>query len=161
MFILLNTGAMLNLFWLQDCFQGKHDKNIVIFYMINGSKIIEEYATAALAEARVIEVRTAMFNFRTGLVIKKVDVLPAVGETGVIYLVPKAGTSGDVYDEYIWVDNKWEHIGTTEAKFDDYYTKEQIHNLLANYYLKTEVDALFLNYYLKTEVDALVAWNEY
>ena len=47
MFILLKSGAMLNLFWLQDCFQGKHDKNIVIFYTINGVKLIEEYETEA------------------------------------------------------------------------------------------------------------------
>ena len=49
MFILLQSGAMLNLFWLQDCFVGKHDKNIVIFYMINGTKLIEEYSTEAEA----------------------------------------------------------------------------------------------------------------
>ena len=60
MFILLKTGAMLNLYWLQDCFQGKHNKNIVIFYMVNGSKVIEEYDTTTEAEQRVKEVHFAM-----------------------------------------------------------------------------------------------------
>ena len=60
MFILLKTGALLNLFWVQDCFQGKHDKNIVIFYTINGVKLIEEYDTEAEALARVNEVHQAM-----------------------------------------------------------------------------------------------------
>jgi hypothetical protein len=60
MFILLKNGAMLNLFWLQDCFVGKHDKNIVIFYMINGSKVIEEYETEQEAKDRVDEVHFAM-----------------------------------------------------------------------------------------------------
>lgn len=60
MFILLKTGAMLNLYWLQDCFQGKHEKNIVIFYMINGSKVIETYDTETDAYNRVNEVHQAM-----------------------------------------------------------------------------------------------------
>lgn len=60
MFILLKTGAMLNLFWLQDCFQGKVDKNIAIFYMINGSKIIETYNTEQEAQMRVDEVHNLM-----------------------------------------------------------------------------------------------------
>ena len=33
MFITLKSGAMLNLYWLQDCFQGKHDKNIDTNYL--------------------------------------------------------------------------------------------------------------------------------
>ena len=66
MFILLKSGAMLNLFWLQDCFQGKHEKNIVIFYMVNGSKIIEEYETEEAAANRVTEVHTKMASAGTG-----------------------------------------------------------------------------------------------
>ena len=66
MFILLKSGAMLNLFWLQDCFVGKHDKNIVIFYMINGSKVIEEYDTEQEAKDRVDEVHSAMDNVGIG-----------------------------------------------------------------------------------------------
>lgn len=66
MFILLKSGAMLNLLWVQDCFQGKHDKNIVIFYTVNGVKILEEYDTEAEATARVAEVHIAMSNAGTG-----------------------------------------------------------------------------------------------
>lgn len=66
MFILLKSGAMLNLYWLQDCFQGKVDNNIVIFYMVNGSKVIEKYETEAEAKARVDEVHELMANAGTG-----------------------------------------------------------------------------------------------
>lgn len=65
MFILLKSGAMLNLFWLQDCFQGKHDKNVVIFYMINGSKIVEEYDTEDEAKKRVDELHSIMTGIST------------------------------------------------------------------------------------------------
>lgn len=60
MFIKLKTEEMLNLFWLQDCFQGKHNKNTVIFYMINGSKVIEEFEDETKALARVSEVHSLM-----------------------------------------------------------------------------------------------------
>ena len=62
MFILLKSGAMLNLFWLQDCFQGKHDKNIVIFYMVNGSKVIEEDDSETEAKARVTEIHNKLLG---------------------------------------------------------------------------------------------------
>lgn len=62
MFIELKSGAMLNMFWLQDCFQGKHDKNVVIFYMVNGSKVVEEYTTEEEARNRVEEVHNKMLS---------------------------------------------------------------------------------------------------
>lgn len=62
MFIELKSGAMLNMFWLQDCFQGKHDKNVVIFYMVNGSKVVEEYTTEEEAKNRVEEVHNKMLS---------------------------------------------------------------------------------------------------
>lgn len=55
---------------------------------------------------------------KLGFRLKKVDELPAVGENGVIYLVPAEGaTSPNIYEEYYWVadDNDFELIGTTEV----------------------------------------------
>ena len=80
MFIEMLSGAMLNLFWLQDCFQGKHDKNIVIFYCLNGVKLTEEYS--AEAEARVEEVHKAMATAGS----KTCDVTSVNGETGDVVL---------------------------------------------------------------------------
>ena len=58
---------------------------------------------------------------------KIVDVLPEVGEFAVIYLVPSTTPSdNDVYDEWAYVSGKWEHIGSTRFKMDDYYTKEEV-----------------------------------
>ena len=51
---------MLNLYWLQDCFQGKHNKSIVIFYLVNGVKLIEEYDTEQEASNRVMDVDKLM-----------------------------------------------------------------------------------------------------
>lgn len=43
-----------------------------------------------------------------------VDELPETGEPNIIYLVPKQTTGdNDIFDEYIWVENDWELIGST------------------------------------------------
>lgn len=54
-------------------------------------------------------------------------------DTHTIYLVPKqtAGTN-DVYDEYLYINNAWEHIGTTQIDLSNYYTKTQVDTLLAD-----------------------------
>lgn len=51
-----------------------------------------------------------------------VDQLPATGEKGIIYLVPKDGEAPDVHDEYIWIDSeqKFEFIGSTAVDLTDY-----------------------------------------
>ena len=66
-----------------------------------------------------------------GMKYEVVEELPATGEAGTVYLVPKqsAGTS-DVYDEYIYVDGSFEHIGSTEIDLSNYYTKTQADDLL-------------------------------
>lgn len=43
-----------------------------------------------------------------------VNELPETGEPNIIYLVPKQTTGdNDIFDEYIWVENDWELIGST------------------------------------------------
>ena len=53
-----------------------------------------------------------------------VDVLPTTGEANVIYLVPHGGsTTSNYYDEYLWINNTWEMIGTTQFDLSNYLTK--------------------------------------
>ena len=48
-----------------------------------------------------------------------------------IYLVAKSGgTTGDVYDEYLYINNSWELIGNTAIDLSNYYTKAETNNLL-------------------------------
>ena len=47
-----------------------------------------------------------------------VDELPDTGEQGVMYLVPKEGSGSDVRDEYIYVNNGWELVGSTAFNLD-------------------------------------------
>lgn len=58
---------------------------------------------------------------------QKVDSLPDTGESNIIYLVPSTtSTEDNIYDEYIWVDNDWEHIGSTSVDLSNYVTTEQL-----------------------------------
>lgn len=58
-----------------------------------------------------------------------VQQLPTSGEQNIIYLLPKSSSSANnVYDEYIWINNSWELIGTTAIDLSDYYTKTQADN---------------------------------
>lgn len=56
----------------------------------------------------------------TSISYQVVSSLPATGEAGVIYLVANSGTSPNVYDEYIWVNNAFEKIGTTAVDLSNY-----------------------------------------
>lgn len=66
MFIKLKDGRKLNLLYLSDCFVGKHDKNIVIFYLVNSTKLIEAYDTDTDAAKRVSEVEKIMADLGQG-----------------------------------------------------------------------------------------------
>lgn len=107
-----------------------------------------------------------------------VNELPATGVKGTIYLVAHTAETQNLYDEYLWINNAWEKIGTTSIDLTNYYTKTQTDTLLgakadtATTYTKTEVDTALggkadtattlagygiTNAYTKTEVDTTLA----
>lgn len=51
----------------------------------------------------------------TGIDFQIVDTLPVTGVKGVIYLKSKVGSGNDIYEEFIWVTNKYEKIGDTSV----------------------------------------------
>lgn len=56
-----------------------------------------------------------------------VDVLPSEGEENIIYMVAKqASATGNVYDEYMYINGQWELIGSTEVDLSDYYKKGEV-----------------------------------
>lgn len=65
--------------------------------------------------------------------IEVVQTLPVsdISET-TIYLVPNSDPEqGNYYDEYIYVNNTWELVGTTAVDLSAYYTKLEVDTLLA------------------------------
>jgi hypothetical protein len=54
--------------------------------------------------------------------------LPDVAEPdeNTIYLVPASNTSGNLYEEYIYVDSAWEKFGAASIDLSNYATKSEI-----------------------------------
>jgi len=88
---------------------------------------------------------------------EKVTTLPASGEPNVIYLVPKTtALTNNVYDEYIWQDNAWELLGSTEIDLSNYVTTTDLATALADYVTSSTFNTTIANYYTKTEVGNLL-----
>lgn len=69
--------------------------------------------TLALARAYADEIKS---QITPGFEPKVVTTLPIKGDSRTLYLIKKTSPStSDVYDEYIWVENKYEHIGSTQG----------------------------------------------
>lgn len=98
--------------------------------------------------------------------IKVVDELPTedISDTTVYLLPSTSAISGNLYDEYIYVNNKWEHLGSQSIDLKDYAKKSDIPTKLgdlendANYATQTWVNsqgylkAVPSTYALKTEI---------
>lgn len=92
--------------------------------------------------------------------IEVVDKLPETGEDNKIYLVPKEGSTGDVYNEYIWVNNAWELIGSTQIDLTGYATEDWVNAQIKDFVNEAQVTQLInnslTNYYTQTQVDTLL-----
>lgn len=62
----------------------------------------------------------------TGVEFRVVEALPTTGEAGVIYLVAHTHGTQDIYDEYIWVTDKFEKIGNTDIDLSGYVTTQAL-----------------------------------
>lgn len=93
------------------------------------NKVIKQYVDAAVGAVVGVEFR-------------KVQSLPAQGENGVIYLLPKSGTppTGNVYEEWIWIsaDSSYEKIGETSIDLSGYVQSSDLVEITTN-----DIDAMF------------------
>lgn len=78
-----------------------------------------------------------------GFEAKIVEELPPTGEDGVMYLIlSEEGVEQDIYNEYIWVNGKFEKIGNTAVEVDlsGYATKEYVGTQLSGYVTTTKLE---------------------
>lgn len=87
----------------------------------NGNNIANTYATKTELSTGNADTLAAAQNYTNQAlsnysIIEIVQTLPETGDTGKIYLVPKADSmSGDLYSEYLWNGTEWELVGTVSA----------------------------------------------
>lgn len=81
-----------------------------------------QIATTAFVKTAITN---ALGNF-TGVSYEVVQTLPATGAAGTIYLISNSGTNPNIYDEYIYVNNGFEKIGTTDVDLTNYWSKTEL-----------------------------------
>lgn len=80
---------------------------------VSTSKSVFDYVISMLASA--------------GFKPVKVTELPKVGSDRVLYLLPKDDLlSGNLYDEYLWIDGAYELVGTTAVDLSNYATQSDL-----------------------------------
>lgn len=106
------------------------------------------------------EVRALISTIST-MDIQVVNALPTedISTTTIYFLKPAGATT---YDEYVYINNAWVKIGTTDLDLSQYVTNDALTLRLADYYTKAEIATLLTDYvqkdnvYDKDEVDALL-----
>ena len=73
-----------------------------------------------------------------------VDSLPTTGTVGIIYLVKHSHTTGDGYDEYIWLGDtlKYEKLGNTDMDLSGYVKASQM-SAMTNTEIQSAVDSAY------------------
>ncbi|KAA8973611.1 hypothetical protein [Streptococcus agalactiae] len=84
------------------------------------------------------EVKSLIGNTKA-LEFSVVEELPSSGEKSTIYLVSNSKAENDAYDEYIFVNGKFEKIGTTSVDLSDYVKTSDITSIT-----NEEIDTLFV-----------------
>ena len=106
------------------------------------------------------EVRALISTIST-MDIQVVNALPTedISTTTIYFLKPAGATT---YDEYVYINNAWVKIGTTDLDLSQYVTNDALTLRLADYYTKDEITTLLTDYaqkdnvYDKDAVDALL-----
>lgn len=89
-----------------------------------------------------------------------VSELPTSGDNATIYLVPTGSESGNIYTEYVYVNDAWEEVGPEKLDLTDYAKTADVDAALvlkanvADVYEKTDVDSALAD---KADVSDLVA----
>lgn len=79
----------------------------------------------------------------SSLKIEIVQTLPTQDiSTSTIYLVPKTASTNDNYDEYVYVSNNWEHIGSTKVDLTGYATEQWVTLQIADFLTETQIQTL-------------------
>lgn len=97
--------------------------------------------------------------------IQVVQTLPTTGVSGTVYLVPAPdGSSPNMYEEYLWINNSWEKLGSASVDLSNYYNKNQINGMLADVFSTSESynvgDIVIYNNYLYVCIGATSgAWD--
>jgi len=91
---------------------------------------VQTAIAAALADymtaSEVNDAITSAVVAASGIRFEAVDTLPDAGEENVIYLIPNGKTGNNIKDEYMWINGKWELLGSTAVDLTGYWSKDEL-----------------------------------
>lgn len=97
---------------------------------LNSEETEAAILTALAPYATTSEMNSAIASAIAGLnnvTMQIVETLPETGEERVIYLVPtETGEESNAYDEWMWIDSKWELVGSTKVDLSAYWAKAEL-----------------------------------
>lgn len=98
-------------------------------------------------------------NIGAGLSVMIVVDLPTEEISGTtIYLIK---TSGNNYNQYMWIDNAWANLGSTTVDLSNYYTKNKVDEILLGYVTKDVLASILIDYVKKSELAKVATSNDY
>lgn len=133
---------------------GDYAKKAEIPHSIEGMEGIDAYAKVTaipkkvedltdgadyIKKAELTEEVKSLIGNTKALEFSVVEELPSSGEKSTIYLVSNSKAENDAYDEYIFVNGKFEKIGTTSVDLSDYVKTSDITSIT-----NEEIDTLFV-----------------
>ena len=83
---------------------------------------LADYMTASAVQEEITKAVAAAANIRY----EAVDTLPETGEDKVIYLVPDDAEGSSVKKQYMWLNGKFELLGSTEMDLSNYWSKNEM-----------------------------------
>ena len=133
---------------------GDYAKKSEIPHRIDGLEGVEAYAKVTAIPKKVVELedyvdfvkKAELTEEVKGLIgnvksieFSVVEELPTSGDKATIYLISNDKGNNDSYDEFIWLNDKFEKIGTTSVDLSGYLKATDITEIT-----NEEIDALFV-----------------
>ena len=93
---------------------------------IDSSKAVNVDLTAYAKSADVTKEIASAVSGVTQIDYSVVEALPSTGKKGIIYLVANSDSGNNIYDEYIYINSKFEKLGSREMDLSSYAKKTDI-----------------------------------
>lgn len=112
------------------------DKSVDISVPTNNNQLTNGagYQTSSEVNSAITSAISGVTQFDYQIV----ESLPEVGVKGTIYLISNNGTGTNIYDEYIWITDKFEKFGTAEIDLSEYVKYSSLEEIT-----NAEIDAIF------------------
>lgn len=94
------------------------------------TEMIKEALNNYMTSSEVTQAILDAMKEITGISFEEVEVLPEIGKSNVIYLVPTTDPGEkNVKDEYIYINGQYEKVGSTSINLSNYWSKEELRQM--------------------------------